>query len=257
MLVAGAAAGIAGWIQVARPRSRRVHDRVSGLRIPRSRSRRTRTRQGAPHRCRCRSLRRVAERERARQLGLGVSSEFVFVMQGVILYLMAFRLVGGMERQCDDTRRHPRQHLLGRLGSEWHSPLFAEWRSRLIGEAVSQRAGVLNLGLEGITMVGAFAGFAASSSSGDALLGLIAGAAGGAALALLMVAGAVYQNTNQIVTGFALVLFGQGLANFLYAQSRCLAPDLSAAVRSSAWARVGHSLSGRRRFPSECHGLHA
>ena len=32
------------------------------------------------------------------QLGLGVSSEFVFVMQGVILYLMAFRLVGGTER---------------------------------------------------------------------------------------------------------------------------------------------------------------
>ena len=89
-----------------------------------------------------------------------------------------------------------------------------------IGEAVSQRAGVLNLGLEGMMMVGAFAGFAASSSSGDALLGLIAGAAGGAALALLMVAGAVYRNTNQIVTGFALVLFGQGLANFLYAQSQ-------------------------------------
>jgi len=89
-----------------------------------------------------------------------------------------------------------------------------------IGEAVSQRAGVLNLGLEGMMMVGAFAGFAASSRSGSALVGLVAGAAGGAAIALLMVAGAVFRNTNQIVTGFALVLFGQGLANFLYAQSQ-------------------------------------
>jgi general nucleoside transport system permease protein len=89
-----------------------------------------------------------------------------------------------------------------------------------IGEAVSQRAGVFNLGLEGMMMVGAFAGFAATSRSGSALVGLMAGAGAGAALALLMVAGVVYRNTNQIVTGFALVLLGQGLANFLYAQSQ-------------------------------------
>lgn len=89
-----------------------------------------------------------------------------------------------------------------------------------IGETVSQRAGVFNLGLEGMMMVGAFAGFAAASSSGSPLAGLVAGAGAGCALACLMVVGSVYRDTNQIVTGFALVLLGQGLANFLYAQSQ-------------------------------------
>jgi ABC-type uncharacterized transport system permease subunit len=89
-----------------------------------------------------------------------------------------------------------------------------------IGETISQRAGIFNLGLEGMMMVGAFAGFATASTSGSAALGLLAGAGGGCAVALLMVAGAVYRGTNVIVSGFALVLFGQGLANFLYAQSQ-------------------------------------
>ena len=86
-----------------------------------------------------------------------------------------------------------------------------------IGEAVSQRAGIFNLGLEGMMMVGAFGGFAVASSSGNAALGLAAGAVAGAALATLMVLGAVVYGTSVIVTGFSLVLLGQGLANFLYA----------------------------------------
>ena len=86
-----------------------------------------------------------------------------------------------------------------------------------IGEAVSQRAGIFNLGLEGMMMVGAFTGFAATSSSGNAALGLAAGAVAGAALATLMVLGVVVYGTSVIVTGFSLVLLGQGLANFLYA----------------------------------------
>ena len=86
-----------------------------------------------------------------------------------------------------------------------------------IGEAVSQRAGIFNLGLEGMMMVGAFTGFAVTSSSGNAALGLAAGAVAGAALATLMVLGAVVYGTSVIVTGFSLVLLGQGLANFLYA----------------------------------------
>jgi simple sugar transport system permease protein len=89
-----------------------------------------------------------------------------------------------------------------------------------IGETISQRAGVFNLGLEGMMMVGAFTGFAAASASGSAALGLLAGAGGGCAVALLMVASAVYRGTNVIVSGFALVLLGQGLGNFLYAQSQ-------------------------------------
>jgi len=89
-----------------------------------------------------------------------------------------------------------------------------------IGEAISQRAGVFNLGIEGMMMVGAFTGFAVASGSGSEALGMLAGGAGGAALAILMAAGSVWRGTNIIVTGFALVLLGQGLANLLYAQNQ-------------------------------------
>lgn len=89
-----------------------------------------------------------------------------------------------------------------------------------IGESISQRAGIFNLGLEGMMMVGAFAGFATTTSTGSAALGILAAAAAGAALASLMVLGAVFRGTNVIVTGFALVLLGQGLGNFLYAQNQ-------------------------------------
>jgi ABC-type uncharacterized transport system permease subunit len=89
-----------------------------------------------------------------------------------------------------------------------------------IGESISQRAGIFNLGLEGMMMVGAFGGFAVTSATGNAAVGILAAALAGAALALLMVFGAVLRRTNVIVTGFALVLLGQGLGNFLYAQNQ-------------------------------------
>jgi general nucleoside transport system permease protein len=89
-----------------------------------------------------------------------------------------------------------------------------------LGESISQRAGIFNLGLEGMMMVGAFAGFAATSATGSASLGIGCAAAAGAALALLMVFGSVLNETNIIVTGFSLVLLGQGLGNFLYAQNQ-------------------------------------
>jgi general nucleoside transport system permease protein len=98
-----------------------------------------------------------------------------------------------------------------------------------IGESISQRAGIFNLGLEGMMMVGAFAGFATTSGTGSVTLGIAAAAGAGAALALLMVAGAVIRATNIIVTGFALVLLGQGLANFLYAQNQNRLPTFEPA----------------------------
>ena len=96
-----------------------------------------------------------------------------------------------------------------------------------IGETISQRAGIFNLGLEGMMMVCAFAGFAVASSLGSATLGLAAGALAGAALASLMVIGALWHGTNVIVTGFALVLLGQGLANFLYASTQDRLPTFA------------------------------
>jgi simple sugar transport system permease protein len=89
-----------------------------------------------------------------------------------------------------------------------------------IGESVSQRAGIFNLGLEGMMIVGAFTGFAVAVAADSPALGMVAGGAGGAALASLMVLGSVWRGTNVIVTGFALILLGQGLANFFYAQNQ-------------------------------------
>src|SRR5439155_21113858 len=89
-----------------------------------------------------------------------------------------------------------------------------------LGDVFSERAGVLNLGIEGMMMVGAFSGFAVASATGSAALGLLAGIAGGAALASVMAYGAVVRRANVVVVGFALVLLGQGLGNFLYAQAQ-------------------------------------
>lgn len=89
-----------------------------------------------------------------------------------------------------------------------------------IGETISQRAGIFNLGLEGMMMVGAFTGFAVTVAADSPAAGVLAGGLGGAALAALMALGAVWRGTNVIVTGFALILLGQGLANFFYAQNQ-------------------------------------
>jgi simple sugar transport system permease protein len=84
-----------------------------------------------------------------------------------------------------------------------------------IGELVTERAGVLNLGVEGMMLVGAIAAFAASVASGSLLLGFIAGAAAGLLLSLLFGLLALTLQTNQVATGLALTLFGSGVSAVL------------------------------------------
>lgn len=81
-----------------------------------------------------------------------------------------------------------------------------------IGELVAERSGVLNLGVEGMMVVGAVAAFAAALTTGSAAVGVLAGAAAGAAMALLFAVLAVWLATNQVATGLALTLFGLGVA---------------------------------------------
>ncbi|MGR3760118.1 ABC transporter permease [Roseobacteraceae bacterium NS-SX3] len=81
-----------------------------------------------------------------------------------------------------------------------------------IGELVVERAGVLNLGVEGMMIVGAIAGFAISVESGSPLLGFIASAIAGAALSLLFVVLTQFAKANQVASGLALTLFGLGLS---------------------------------------------
>lgn len=84
-----------------------------------------------------------------------------------------------------------------------------------IGIVVSEKSGVVNLGIEGIMLVAAVAGFGAAHATGIAELGFVAGVAAGAALALLFAVLTLGLLTNQYATGLALALFGAGLSAFL------------------------------------------
>jgi len=81
-----------------------------------------------------------------------------------------------------------------------------------LGELVVERAGVLNLGVEGMMVVGAVSAFAAAQTTGSPTLGIVAGALGGMAMALVFAVLAVWFATNQVATGLALTLFGLGVA---------------------------------------------
>ncbi|MEO8003764.1 MAG: ABC transporter permease [Betaproteobacteria bacterium] len=84
-----------------------------------------------------------------------------------------------------------------------------------LGELMVERAGVLNLGVEGMMLVGAIAGFAVASQTGSLTLGFAAGAAAGMTLALLFGFLTLTLQANQVATGLALSLFGIGLSAFV------------------------------------------
>jgi simple sugar transport system permease protein len=80
------------------------------------------------------------------------------------------------------------------------------------GELVAERAGVLNLGVEGMMIVGAVAGFSAVIATGSAALALLAAIIAGAAMALLFAVLALTLRANQVASGLALTMFGLGLS---------------------------------------------
>ncbi len=84
-----------------------------------------------------------------------------------------------------------------------------------LGELVVERSGVLNLGVEGMMLVGALAGFAVSAVTGSLLLGYLAAVVAGALLALLFGFLTLTLQANQVATGLALTLFGIGLSAFI------------------------------------------
>ncbi|TYO89501.1 ABC transporter permease [Oceanicella actignis] len=84
-----------------------------------------------------------------------------------------------------------------------------------LGELVVEKSGVLNLGVEGMMIVGAIAGFAAAVETGSPLLGVVASAAAGATLSAVFAFFALILMANQVATGLALTMFGLGLAAML------------------------------------------
>jgi simple sugar transport system permease protein len=84
-----------------------------------------------------------------------------------------------------------------------------------IGELVAEKAGVLNLGVEGMMIMGAVCGFMVAVQTGSPALGFLGAAVAGALLALLFAVLTQYLMANQVATGLALTLFGLGLSALL------------------------------------------
>jgi general nucleoside transport system permease protein len=85
-----------------------------------------------------------------------------------------------------------------------------------LGELVAERTGVINLGVEGMMLTGAIAGFALAAETGyGAAAGLPAGALAGAATALIFAFFALSLAANQAACGLALTIFGIGLSAFI------------------------------------------
>lgn len=81
-----------------------------------------------------------------------------------------------------------------------------------LGELVTERAGVLNLGVEGMMIIGAVCAFAAAQMSGSPYIGILAGIAGGAVFSLLFGLLTLTLVANQVATGLALTILGLGLS---------------------------------------------
>lgn len=81
-----------------------------------------------------------------------------------------------------------------------------------MGELVVERSGVLNLGVEGMMIVGAISGFIVAVESGSPALGFVAAALGAAILALLFGVLTQLFLSNQVATGLGLTLFGLGVS---------------------------------------------
>ena len=84
-----------------------------------------------------------------------------------------------------------------------------------LGLLINEKAGIINLGAEGMMLCAAIAGFAAAVHSGSPWVGFAAGMAAGAALAAAFGVLVIWFNTNQYATGLALSLFGTGFSAFV------------------------------------------
>jgi len=81
-----------------------------------------------------------------------------------------------------------------------------------LGELVVEKSGVLNLGVEGMMIVGAIAGFIVAVETGSPALGFIAAAVGGAVLSALFAVLTLVFLANQVATGLGLTMFGLGVS---------------------------------------------
>ena len=81
-----------------------------------------------------------------------------------------------------------------------------------LGEVIDQRSGIVNLGLEGVLLVSASAGFAVTSMSGNPYLGVLAAMLAGGLLNMILGYLVISRQANQLASGLALMFFGFGLS---------------------------------------------
>jgi len=115
-----------------------------------------------------------------------------------------------------------------------------------IGELVVEKTGVLNLGVEGMMIIGAVCGFITAVETGSPSLGFVGGALGGAALSVVFAVLTQFFLTSQVPTGLALTLFGLG-ASAMVGQSYVgivppKMPQLMSGAQLNAFERIvlGH-----------------
>lgn len=84
-----------------------------------------------------------------------------------------------------------------------------------LGEIFAERAGVLNLGVEGMMLIGAVAGFSVTVSTGDPWLGLVVAMLAGGLLSLVHAVVTIHLRADQVISGLALTFLGTGLARVL------------------------------------------
>ncbi len=84
-----------------------------------------------------------------------------------------------------------------------------------LGELVVEKSGVLNLGLEGMMLIGAVTAFGVTFTTGSASLGLVAAMAAGAAASMIFAFLTLTLTANQVATGLALTIFGIGLSSLI------------------------------------------
>ena len=85
-----------------------------------------------------------------------------------------------------------------------------------LGEAVGERAGLLNLGIEGMMLCGCFFGFWAAYHTESLAIGMIAAIASGIILGLIFGVLTITMRVDQVMVGLAITIFGAGLSAFLF-----------------------------------------
>jgi simple sugar transport system permease protein len=111
-----------------------------------------------------------------------------------------------------------------------------------LGELVTEKSGVLNLGVEGMMLVGAIVAFITTSATASLWLGVAAGCLAGAAMALLFAFVTLTMQANQVAAGLALAIFGTGVSAFIgknYVGVALQSPPASDTLFASAIPIVG------------------